>query len=52
MASREEMALTALALEARRRGIGYGKLVAGTTVEEQKKIVQKYEEQAGKKKRK
>ena len=37
--------LAALAAEANRRKISYGKLVAGTTAEEQKKIVADYRAQ-------
>ncbi len=40
--------LTALAVEAKRRGTSYGKLVAGITPRELEEIVRKYEEQAGK----
>ena len=37
-----EVALIALAVEARERGMSYGKLVAGTSPEEQEKIVKRY----------
>jgi len=40
--------LTALAIEARRRGITYGKLVAETTPLEREKIIEKYREEAEK----
>ena len=39
-----EIALTALSVEARRRGISYGQLVPMLTPEEQEKIVQQYRE--------
>lgn len=45
----DRTALMALALEAKRRGTSYGKLVAGTTEKEQEEIVQKYERRARKK---
>lgn len=48
-ASCEEAALIALALEARKRGTSYGKLVAKTTAREQEKIVRKYKDQVGRK---
>ena len=38
----DRTALMALALEAKRRGTSYGKLVAGTTEKEQEEIVKKY----------
>lgn len=39
-----EVALIALALEARARGMSYGQLVSRTSPEEQEKIVQDYRE--------
>lgn len=40
--------LSALALEARRRGISYGRLVANTTPYEQQEIIQDYCEEKAK----
>lgn len=50
--SRESMALTALAEEAKRRGITYGRLVASTNREEQEEIIGRYREKRKKKGRK
>ena len=45
--------LSALALEAQRRGISYGRLVAGTTLREQQEIIRDYcEEKARNRRRK
>ena len=49
--SRERMALTALAMEAKRRGVSYGRLVKSITPGEREEIVRKYEEQTGKRKK-
>ena len=38
----ESEALTALAAEAKRRGVSYGKLVADTTAREQDDIIREY----------
>lgn len=46
---RESMALIALAVEAKRRGVSYGHLVKSITPGEREEIVRKYEGQAGKK---
>ena len=48
----EHEALTALAVEARRRGISYGNLVASTTKGQQEKIIRAYCEEKRKKGRK
>lgn len=39
---RENMELTALAVEAKRQGMSYGQLVAATTAREQQKIIRAY----------
>lgn len=43
--------LIALAAEARRRGITYGQLVAGTTSEERWEIIRRYQESRGHRKK-
>lgn len=45
--SRESVALTALAVEARRRGTTYGQLVASTTAQEQEEMIREYGERTG-----
>ncbi|MCI5929316.1 MAG: hypothetical protein MRZ73_12425 [Pseudoflavonifractor capillosus] len=45
--SHESVALTALAVEARRRGTTYGQLVANTTAQEQEEIIRQYGEHTG-----
>lgn len=40
--SRESLALIALAVEARQRGVTYGRLVAATTEDERQRIVERY----------
>lgn len=40
--SNESAALSALAIEARKQGITYGKLVANTTAAQRKKIIDRY----------
>lgn len=40
--SNESAALSALAVEARKQGITYGKLVANTTAAQQKTIIDRY----------
>lgn len=47
----ERYALTALAAEAKRRGVSYGALVAGTTEWEQDEIIQDYRVEKRKKQR-
>ncbi len=45
------VALTALAAEARRRGITYGHLVGETTFEERERIIREYQEEKREEKR-
>lgn len=47
MQKRVNQELTALAAEARRRGITYGQLVASTTEHQRQKIIERYRKKRG-----
>lgn len=50
--SRESLALIALAVEARRRGVTYGQMVATTTEGERQQIIERYIERLGRRRKK